>query len=56
MVNSFAHYELTNHLSNVQTVFTFNLTDANQPTIESLMNYYPFGIKKVDRSYRSNKY
>lgn len=37
-------YELTNHLGNVMAVITDEPTDAETPAVESLADYYPFGM------------
>ncbi|MCQ2209915.1 MAG: hypothetical protein MJZ34_06450 [Paludibacteraceae bacterium] len=47
------HYELTNHLGNVLAVITPYANDATQPAIESLTDYYPFGMEEPGRSYNS---
>ena len=39
------HYELTNHLGNVLAVITPDVNNATQPAIESLTDYYPFGME-----------
>ena len=38
------HYELSNHLGNVMAVITDEPTDAEIPAVESLADYYPFGM------------
>ena len=43
------HYELTNHLGNVMAVITDEPTDAETPVVESLADYYPFGMTMPGR-------
>ncbi len=50
------HYELTNHLGNVLSVITPDASDATQPAIESLTDYYPFGMEEPGRSYGAEGY
>ncbi|MCQ2211257.1 MAG: hypothetical protein MJZ34_13315 [Paludibacteraceae bacterium] len=50
-------YELTNHLSNVLAVITDEDNgSSNEPKVESLTDYYPFGMEMGGRSYNSNDY
>ena len=53
-IHHVTHYELTNHLGNVLAVITPDASDATQPAIESLTDYYPFGMEEPGRSYNSN--
>ncbi|MCQ2082777.1 MAG: hypothetical protein MJZ11_14110, partial [Lachnospiraceae bacterium] len=48
------HYELTNHLGNVLAVISDAPSDGAQPTVESLTDYYPFGMAMPGRSYVRN--
>ena len=48
------HYELTNHLGNVMAVITDEPTDAETPAVESLTDYYPFGMTMPGRSYNAH--
>lgn len=50
------HYELTNHLGNVMAVITDEPTDAETPAVESLADYYPFGMTMPGRSYNAHIY
>ena len=50
------HYELTNHLGNVLAVITPDANNATQPAIESLTDYYPFGMEEPGRSYSAEGY
>ena len=50
------HYELTNHLGNVMAVITDEPTDAETPAVESLTDYYPFGMTMPGRSYNAHTY
>ena len=50
------HYELTNHLGNVMAVITDEPTDAETPAVESLADYYPFGMTMPGRSYNAHTY
>ena len=50
------HYELTNHLGNVLSVITPDANNATQPAIESLTDYYPFGMEEPGRSYSAEGY
>ncbi|MCQ2209924.1 MAG: hypothetical protein MJZ34_06495 [Paludibacteraceae bacterium] len=50
------HYELTNHLGNVLAVITLDANNVTQPAIESLTDYYPFGMEEPGRSYSAEDY
>lgn len=45
------HYELTNHLGNVMAVITDEPAATETPAVESLADYYPFGMAMPGRSY-----
>ena len=45
------HYELTNHLGNVMAVITDEPATTETPMVESLTDYYPFGMTMPGRSY-----
>ena len=49
-------YELTNHLGNVMAVISDAPSDGAQPTVESLTDYYPFGMAMPGRSYNATDY
>ena len=48
------HYELTNHLGNVMAVITDEPTATETPAVESLTDYYPFGMTMPGRSYNAH--
>lgn len=48
---SSTHYALTNLLGNVMAVISDAPSDGAQPTVESLTDYYPFGMAMPGRSY-----
>jgi RHS repeat-associated protein len=50
------HYELTNHLGNVMAVITDEPTATETPAVESLADYYPFGMTMPGRSYNAHIY
>ena len=50
------HYELTNHLGNVMAVITDEPAATETPTVESLTDYYPFGMTMPGRSYNAHTY
>ena len=50
------HYELTNHLGNVMAVITDEPTATETPAVESLTDYYPFGMTMPGRSYNAHTY
>ncbi len=45
------HYELTNHLGNVLAVISDEASTADEPTVVSLSDYYPYGMEMPGRSY-----
>ena len=49
-------YELTNHLGNVMAVISDAPSDGALPTVESLTDYYPFGMAMPGRSYNAYRY
>ena len=51
---SSTHYALTNHLGNVMAVISDAPSDGAQPTVESLTDYYPFGMSMPGRNYVRN--
>ena len=50
------HYELTNHLGNVMAVISDKASTADEPTIVSLSDYYPYGMTEPGRSYSNGVY
>ncbi|MBE6330667.1 MAG: RHS repeat-associated core domain-containing protein, partial [Bacteroidales bacterium] len=50
------HYELTNHLGNVMAVITDEPAATETPAVESLTDYYPFGMTLPGRSYNAHTY
>jgi RHS repeat-associated protein len=48
------HYELTNHLGNVMAVITDEPAATETPAVESLTDYYPFGMTMPGRSYNAH--
>ena len=50
------HYELTNHLGNVMAVITDEPAATETPAVESLTDYYPFGMTMPGRSYNASDY
>jgi RHS repeat-associated protein len=48
------HYELTNHLGNVMAVITDEPAATETPAVESLTDYYPFGMTLPGRSYNAH--
>jgi RHS repeat-associated protein len=50
------HYELTNHLGNVMAVITDEPAATETPAVESLADYYPFGMTMPGRSYNAHTY
>ena len=48
------HYELTNHLGNVMAVITDEPAATETPAVESLADYYPFGMTLLGRSYNAH--
>ena len=48
------HYELTNHLGNVMAVITDEPAATETPAVESLADYYPFGMTMPGRSYTAH--
>ena len=50
------HYELTNHLGNVMAVITDEPAATETPAVESLTDYYPFGMTMPGRSYNAHTY
>ena len=50
------HYELTNHLGNVMAVITDEPTATETPAVESLADYYSFGMTMPGRSYNAHIY
>jgi RHS repeat-associated protein len=50
------HYELTNHLGNVMAVITDEPATTETPAVESLADYYPFGMTMPGRSYNAHTY
>ena len=50
------HYELTNHLGNVMAVISDEASTADEPTVVSLSDYYPFGMTEPGRSWNSGDY
>ncbi|MBE6330622.1 MAG: hypothetical protein E7072_11030, partial [Bacteroidales bacterium] len=50
------HYELTNHLGNVMAVITDEPAATETPAVESLADYYPFGMTMPGRSYNASYY
>lgn len=54
------YYELANHLGNVLTVVTDNIsmstTDGVYATVVSAADYYPFGLEMEGRAYNSDDY
>ena len=50
------HYELTNHLGNVMAVITDEPAATETPAVESLTDYYPFGMTMPGRSYNAHTF
>ena len=45
--------ELTNHLGNVMAVISDEASTADEPTIVSLSDYYPYGMTEPGRSWNA---
>ena len=50
------YYELTNHLGNVMAVISDEASTADEPTVVSLSDYYPFGMTEPGRSWNAGDY
>ena len=48
--------ELTNHLGNVMAVISDEASTADEPTVVSLSDYYPFGMSMPERSWNAYRY
>ncbi|MBP5482373.1 MAG: hypothetical protein J6Y22_11565 [Paludibacteraceae bacterium] len=47
---------MTNHLGNVMAVISDEASTANEPTVVSLSDYYPYGMTEPGRSWNAGDY